>query len=328
MKRIVPFILALLLLSACGQIATEPETAIETTTEEEITTEIETTTEAPFVATGGESAEITWRTIDITSADGREIQKWLAEQYRELLNERPTEFPMGKDKVIAYKNDGIILRDNKTGKETVLLETTYIGNATTPEEAAADEIAWKGPGFIQALDDRFFAYQWYGWEWAGQTGIYDTKNMRDIPIAFDKKYEGNCWFYFLQICGDELYLIDSEYGPHCGPIHLMRADLKALDKLRPGKPLIAVDVLESIPGVKDVENMGARLVSEDGRYYILSDLAGLRVYDLLQKKLALELPASTFGPDAEIWSCEIVPRDNRVYWVNDDYLAEITLPEG
>ena len=344
MKRAIPFILALLLLlPACGQIAPEPETTIETTKEEEITTEIETTTEAPFVPIGGEGGEITWRTLDLNAAEGREAQQWLAEQYEERMEnvENPqTQFPMGKDKVIAYKNDGIVLRDNKTGKETVLLETTYFGNATTPEEARLDEVFWKYPRFVQALDDRYFVCYWGGWEWSGETGVYDTKNMREIPIDWDKKYNyGDDHilrnrFSVPQIIGDALYLFDASHGEYDGPLHLMRVDLKALDSLNPGEALMAVDVLAEI-GAADVNMMTDRLLSVDGRYFVTSDLAGLRVYDLPQKKLALELPVSISGFDEDEsywWPYTLIQRGAKLYWTNSwtgeavKCLIEVILP--
>ena len=326
MKRTIPFLLALLLLlPACGQIAPEPETETEITTEE-ITTEIETTTEAPFVPTGGESAEITWRTLDVNSAEGREAVQWLAEQREEYMKERPTEFPMGKDKTIRTSFDTIVLQDNKTGKETVLLEKEYLGDAATSEEALRDEVPWRYPRFVQALDERYFICDWAYWEGGGSVGVYDTKSMRMISIKYGELQHAD-WYTGKQlIFADAFYLFEGTYGPWEGPLHLLRVDLKALNTLKPGEPLMAMDVLASIPGKKDANVTGYRIVTQDERYFIMADMDGLRVFDLQQKKLALELPASLFGPDAEIWSCEIVPRDNRVYWVNDDYLAEITLP--
>ena len=337
MKRMLPFLLALLLLlPACGQIAPEPETAIETTTEEESTIEIETATEAPFVPTGGESGEITWRTVDITSDEGREAVQWLAQRHEEIMRGTPDQFPMGKDKtIIAHNKDKIILRDNKTGKETVLLERTYIGDKTTPEEALLHEEAWKAPWFEQVLDDRYFVYCWVGWEWSGDVGVYDTKNMREIPVEWDKKYPPGYSFNSPQIRGDTLYLFDATYGEYDGPLHLMRVDLKALDTLKPGEALMAEDIFAEI-GAKDAEMMFYRLLTEDGRYLVTSEYrSGLRVYDLRQKKLVLELPVSISGFDENEsywWPDQIVLRGSKLYWTNDwtgtavKYLAEITLP--
>jgi len=340
MKRISVFILALLLLlPACGRIAPEPVIEITTTIKEELTTEAST-------EPGGESAEITWRTLDVNSAEGREAVQWLAEehqQWEESWENPQTEFPMGNDKTIAYKgeyNRDIVLRDNKTGKETMLLETTYIGNATTPEEAAADEVFWKSPLFVQALDDRYFVYDWGGWEWRGDTGVYDTKNMRVIPIEWDKKYNEDEHFWGTRFCdpqifADALYLTDASHGPYYGPVHLMYVDLRALDAVKPGQSLIAVDILEGIPGVEDAQESNWHLVSQNERYFIIADTAVLRIYDLRQKKLALELPASISGFDENEsywWPDSVIQRGDRVYWTDDwtgeavNSLAEITLP--
>ena len=318
MKRMLPFLLALLLLSACGQIAPEPETETETTV---IITEPETTT------TSDESAEITWRTIDIASADGREIKEWLAEQYEECMADSPTEFSMGKDKTIAYRGEyyrDIVLRDNKTGKETVLLEHAYYGEETTPEAALNDEVFWKSPRFVQALDECYFVYYWGYWEGRGEIGVFDTKNMREFPIEWDEKYRNEGYdFNGPQFCGDGLYLTDDEYGPYSGVLHLMRVDLKALDKL----PLMAVDMLKGIAG-EDVEEVASRIVTQDERYFILTDNNGLRIYDLQKKKLALGLDQSIFGPGR---ANVAVLRGDKIYWTDDNsgigkYLAEITLP--
>ena len=180
MKRIAILLLALLLLAACGQAAPEQPTTEPTT--EAATTGIieETTTEAPFAPTEGERGEISWRTVDVNAAEGREAVQWLEEQHGLSLKERDTKFPMGKDKTIRTSFDTIVLRDNKTGKDTVLLEKQYLGEATTPEEALLDEVPWRYPRFVQALDERYFVYYWGYWEGSGDTGIFDTKNMRTI----------------------------------------------------------------------------------------------------------------------------------------------------
>jgi len=332
MKRIVLFLLALLLLlSACGRTQSEPPTGTEITME------------APSVPGDGEGGKITWRVLDVNSAEGREVKEWLAEGYRQWEDswENPqTEFPMGQDKTIYSRDYTITLRDNRTGQETVLMERTYFGEATTPDEASVDEVFWKSPLFVQALDDRYFVYDWGGWEWRGDTGVYDTKNMREIPIDWDKKYNVENdynWgsrFSFLQICGGDLYLVDAEHGPHCGPIHLMRVDLKTLGALKDGAPLMAADALADIPGVGDVDNMGSRFLTEDGRYYVLADQAGLRVYDLKKKQVALELPASEAGfeESESHWRPDyVLPRGNKAYWTDNmdgtgSFLAEITLP--
>jgi len=336
MKRVALFLLAcLLLFSACGQVKPEPTTETTTASTEETTTEA-------FVLDNGESGEITWRTLDLNSAEGREAQKWLAERWEERMSEAKSEFPMGEGKTVVVRRgnsgDTLILR-NKTGKETVLLEKTYIGEATTPEEALIDEVAWKKPVFAQVLDDRYFVYYWVGWEWAGETGIYDTQNMRTIMIEWDEKYnryDGDWRFRFSgpQIIGDALYLSDASHGPYGGDIHLMRVDLKALNTAQDGEPLMAVDVLADIPGVQDVTDMNTRFVTKDERYFVLNDIAGLRVYDLQQKKLALQLPVSLsgFGEDESYWRPDqVILRGNKAYWTNGGdgtgkYLAEITLP--
>jgi len=322
MKRIILLLLALLLLAACGQIAPEQPTTKAAATIEE------TTTGAPFVPTEDENNEISWRTLDVNSAEGREINAWLAEQHEERMQERPTEFPMGKDKIIRTSSNKIILRDNKTGKDTVLLEKQYMGEETTPEEMR--EEAWRYPRFAQALDERYFVHCWGYWEGSGQPAVYDTKTMRVVPI----EYGDGDWYTSQQlIFADALYLLEGTYDPWAGPLRLMRVDLKALDKLKDNESLKAVDMLADIQNVKDANDANYCIVTLDERFFIMNDMDGLRVYDLAQKKLLLELPNSVFGPDMEDavwWRSEVALRDNRAYWFDRQggyaYLAEIKLP--
>ncbi|MCL2300901.1 MAG: hypothetical protein FWC27_12235 [Firmicutes bacterium] len=335
MKRVPLFLLAvLLLLSACGQIAPEPasETTAEITAEIETTTETETTIEE-------ESAEITWRIVDVNSEEGRETQKWLEDQYNQLIDgvqEPRTEFPMGKDKTIRTSSGKITLRDSKTGKDTTLLEKEYMGEETDPEKALLDEVPWRYPRLIETLDERYFVYCWGYWEGNGQPAVYDTKNMRTVSIAYGK---GDWYTGKKLIFADALYLTEGTYGPWEGPLRLMRVDLKALDKLKDGESLSAVDVMAEIPGEKDVNNRNYSIVTQDQRYFIMNDFDGLRVYDLRQKKLALDWPVTNFGPGAEeefSGSSFLLLHGNKMYWTErayqtdlagyGKYLAEITLP--
>ena len=332
MKRFAVLLLSLFLLSACGQIAPEPET--EAPTEIITTAEAETTIEATFAPISGQRNMVKWRTLDVNSDEGREATQWLANQWKKTMRGSQSDQSMGKDKKIVTEDGNLVLRENAAGKKTVLLEKTYLGEATTPEEASLHEEAWKYPSIIQALDDRYFVYCWSYWEGSGQPGVYDTKNLRAIPIEYDAEYMDGDWVAKSQmIFADALYLSEGSYDPHCGPLRLMRVDLNALPALQDGEGLPAVNVLEDIPGVEDVQDMNSRFVTRDERWFLLNDMAGVRVYDLRHKKLALRLPASVFGPGVERMDCSsvLVPRDNRVYWTDyngavGSYLAEITLP--
>jgi len=331
MKRVIPFLLALLLLlSACGQITPEPITGNPTEFLEE-----ETSTEAPFLPNGGESNGVTWQALNLNSAEGKEATQWLAEQWEEYMKEGPTQFPMGKDKTVIQKNDTLTLRENKTGKETVLLEKSYLGEETTPEEALLREEAWRYPRLIKALDERYFAYCWGYWEGSGGTAIYDTQKLRTIPIAYGEKYQDGDWFLGREmIFADALYLTEGTYGPYGGPLRLMRVDLKALPALKDGEDLPAVNVLEDSPGLENVQDMNTRFVTPDERYFILTDYTCVRVYDLQKKQLLLQLPASVCGIDENEsywWPDSVILRGSKVYWTDSlqgdcKYLAEITLP--
>jgi len=343
MKRVIPFLLALLLLSTCGQAVPEPTaevpTEIESTTESITTTE---ETEASFVSANGESSGVTWRMLDVGSGEGKELQKWLEEQWEKSTQpkEAPTEFPMGKDKTIITRFDRVILRENKTRKDTVLLEKQYLGEEATPEEALLREEAWRYPRLIQALDERYFIYDWAYWEGGGYPGVYDTQTMRTIPIEYGDKLRHGDWYTSKElIFADVLYLLEGTYSPWEGPLRLMRANLKALDALNDGDALMAADVLKDIPGVEDAFIANYRFVTEDERYFIMNDFNGLRVYDLKKKQVALQLSASVFGPGAEeaFQGRDHLTLDgDKLYWTDrpyrtdlagySKYLAEITLP--
>ena len=339
MKRIPILLLACLLLSACGRGAREstPETSIES----EATTEAMILTEHPFEPAEGENNGVTWRTLDVNAAEGLQARAWLADQHEQWvagMNELQNEFPMGT-KTLVREGETLVLRDS-AGKETVLFKRTYIGEADTTEEALLDETAWKIPILAQVLDGRYFVYYWMGWEWTGDTAIYDTRNMRSIPIAWDEKYrlKDGSWRYAFsgpQVCGEGLYLVDSSYGPYSGALHLLRADLAALEELKSGQPLPTVDMLAgTFGGVKDADNANYRVVTPDERYFIMNDAAGLRIYDLQQKRRLLLLTPAELGTGAEeafAYEGEIALRGNLVYWTdrtagNGKYLVEITLP--
>jgi len=312
MKRIALLLLAWgLLLSACGRIASETET-----------------TAAPYT---GESDGVRWRILDVNSDEGREAVQWLSDEWEQQQKGWDTQFPMGEDKTLVTRSDGLVLRDNKTGRETTLLKKVYLGEEATPEEALMREEAWKYPRFIQALDERYFVYCWGYWEGSGEPGVYDTKNMRTIAIAYDAEYMDRNWFTGQQlIFADAIYLSEGSYGPYGGPLHLMRVDLTTLEGLREDEPLMAFDVLAEIPG-DDVTEMNSRFVTPDERYFILNDIDGVRVYDLLKNSL-VHLPVAGFGSGAErmAWGSDLVQRGNLVYWTDRhggyNYLAEITLP--
>jgi hypothetical protein len=304
-----------LLLASCGRaavITTAPETTPAPTT-----TEATTTTKAPFLPVSGESNGVRWRTLDLKDEANAEVKAWLEKSNPEAVK-NIKEWPMGKDKTVIKKEEKyhegkLILRDHSTGKETVLLEDTYIGFAS--DNPYQDDVHWKRPVFLDALDDRYFLFIWGGWEWHCGYGIFDTKDLREISINYnDEMFVNHGILYSYET---------SEFGGYIGPLHLWKYDWRAIVR---GESLKAVDVLADFSG-PDAEWDYFHLLTSDTRYFIAANEISLCIYDLAEKKLLAALPRSAFavdylGPFYSEWN-------GAVYWhevFGCQYALEITLP--
>ncbi|MCL1952463.1 MAG: hypothetical protein FWF60_06505 [Oscillospiraceae bacterium] len=307
----------LLALFSCGRV--EPEPIPETTAETASTTETETTTETEeaeftiptFVPASGESNGVCWRTLDLEDAANAEVKAWLEEKYASEASDDPREYIMNAHKKIVDtrypKHHIVMVEDN--GKETLLLEPVYFGEATTPKAALMDELYWKSPVFRQALDDRYFLVYWGGWECTCGYGIYDTKKLREIPIEYDGwMFAENGVLYSYEV-GDQ--------EPYSGPMHLWKYDWRAIVR---GEPMQAKDVLADFAGPEG-EEVGDCLLTEDARYFLAIDGKQLRVYNLAAKKLNIvPIPALAVAYSLAEWN-------GKVYWENNcPYIIEITLP--
>jgi len=339
MRRIACVLLCLALCCAlfgCGRAepaATEPTgTEIESITEEETTTEEATTV---FVPMSGESNGVTWRTVDLEDEANAEILDWITDwrsntewpnfwdEWGQLWDEnrKPMEFSMGKDKTVIYKLADeeewtlqILLRDNKTGKETLLMESNHEHN--------------ESPCFSRVLDDRFFLYCLAD-EVFDRFAVYDIKEMRDVqtdagqqammPVRFKND------ILYMQIEGSCDHMIG-------GTLRLVAYDLRAS---RRGKTLRGADLLADIPH-EPASSIGIAELTENEHYYIVMDdmLPALYVFDLEKKTLPLYLPEMDFGIDA--WKLDFAVRDEHtIYWFAADWevgvftdklAVEITLP--
>jgi len=324
MKRLLPLLLALLLLLAACERAvpaeeTTAETSIEITTTEEPTTEETTTTRAAV-------GEVAWRLLENTEAK-KWIDKWNPEQPLQ------DEYPMGKNKTILRKEDEgeIVLRDNATGKETPLLKNTYTGDEEVPPEDTWR--GWKGPKFIEILDERYFLVHWVAYESVAGISIYDTQELRDIPVSWDEKYESGwpCWFWYHALIDDDLYLRDTAYGEYDGPLHLMRVDLTQLDSLKRGEAIKAVNLLADIPH-EPAYMVNDYKLTQNGRYFAVTDYDGLYIFDVLSKALLTYLPKIRLGVKIDKSEMFMAFRliamrdDHTLYWFDDNNLVEIILP--
>ena len=178
MKRLSLLLLALLFLTACGQVAPAEEiTTAETTT---LTTTEEPTT--VFIPTSGESDGVHWRTMDLADEGSAEIRAWLAEwEIENRVEGYAIEQPMGKDKTLVVRYDEqqklqqLFLKDNKTGKEAFLLD-----NAGDDEDQQFRHIYVPQP---YAINDRYIFVQWFR-SGNGVDGcqIFDTREMKFLEF--------------------------------------------------------------------------------------------------------------------------------------------------
>ncbi|MCL1951268.1 MAG: hypothetical protein FWF60_00420 [Oscillospiraceae bacterium] len=311
MRRIAPLLLALLLLPACGRAMPEPPAT--TTAEIESTTEAETTTEpkpteAPFVPASGESNGVRWRTLDLEDAANAEVK----EELLQLLYEK-TEHQLGTDKKIILEKPTyqlVMVEDN--GKRTVLLP-----------RRGSEDYGGTVASFIAALDDRYFLFCRGSVDDLCGFGIYDTKELREIPLEIAQEMWG-C----LGARGNLLYFTDFEqYGCYKGRKHLWVYDWQAIVC---GEPANAVDLLAGFAG-PDANQIAACRLTDDARYFFVPEEEGLRIYDLAAKKLLTTLLSAEYAGN-DFHPYYLHEWNNTIYWFdyneyyNNNYALEITLP--
>jgi len=323
MKRIVMLVLVLgLLLSACGRAEAEtvPETSEEQSITEAPTTEAETTTEAPFVHTSGESNGVKWRTLDLEDEANAEVKESFLWWY--MLHHKEGEYQLGDKKIILEQSPYQLVMVENNGKKTVLLPKTYHGSETDMEKVSPDDYSWHAATFIAALDDRYFLFCWGSYGDLCGYSIYDTKELREIPLDIAQERWGAPGFY-----DKMLYFTDEGwYGSYDGTKHLWAYDWTAIVR---GEPIEAVDFLAAFsgPGATQISEC---LVTSDAKYFLVPEEEGLRIYDLIAKKMTT-LPRSEFS-SSEFYPQILHEWNGKVYWNEFNfsseigYALEITLP--
>jgi len=336
MKRFVCIFLAagLLLLGACGKDAPITETTTTTvniTTTETVTTTEEAPTEPPyeFVPTSGESNGVRWRTLDWEDESNSEIKEWLenwqAERHNKNQQESSNEYPMGKKKTLrietdpnGYSNTKFILRDNKSGKDEILLE----GNGIDGEMV-------KEPRLYEVLDDRYFLFCWGGWEWTWDVAIYDIKEHKEISLN-----EGDMYRDLYDIRGNSMYLIN--YTPNdalFGPVSLHKVDLSRLPK-----SIKSVNMLENFTAAKEAGEIYACHLTTDERFFLIAEENGFYILDLQKEEVLFSMPLADTGiwQDPHRYLQHFVSRDDKtIYWRSQNFvntmkgrglMVEIKLP--
>jgi len=310
MRRIALLLLALLLfLPACGRV--------------------------------GASNGVRLRTLDLDDEANAETIAWLEEWYVKWESiENPKSLRLSETETVYRKEDTylegkVMLRDEQTGKETVLLEDKYLGERNDPYQ---DEVHWIRPIPQKAIDDRFFVVVWSGWESQGGVSVYDTKEMREIPLI-NETWLGD---YFLTY-GNHIYLTTHEHftiysadgKKEYGPLSLQKAEATS----EMGETLLAVELLEEYPGAEtDAVILGSSDLSPDERYFVANEGYGVLICDLKEKRPAwhIPFPASKYGfkdvvfRDAHIIYCfnadAIFDENSNVIGAQVYDALEITLP--
>jgi len=324
MKRLCLLAFALLLLlTACGRAAPTAETTVPMTTEIEITTEAETTIEEPttvFVPLSGESNGVTWRLLDledIENARQKELLKSWKEEHHpaeawkyitELsLSETVTVYETPTASEASIAGDEIRIRDETTGKESVLLKHSEMY-----------------PALVAEIDARYFVFVWcypvYG---ISDPIIFDTKEKREIPIEYDRAGD---ILLFVCAVNSKLYFreVKEEEPMPDGKPHVLCADVADLYK---GRPLKAVNLLEDFSD--DVGELRWPVVSPNGRYLAACTDREMEnnkfvLFDLELRRLMLQLP---LPPGFGINYIRFADAQT-VYCYNHDitHALEITLP--
>ena len=266
-------------------------------------------------ACGGAGAgpeSISWRELDLQNIKNRGTRKWLEKNYVSDWNRR-TEFPLGNGTTLVAKGGpeirpAILLRDNKTKREDVLLQ------------GIEQEIYYLQ--IHEILDKRYFLFAW-GFDWGYQeVSVYDLQERKEIPVVGGLHYLGRR--------GDAIYFNCTAVEiPYSGTLHLYQFDWTTLysnEKLKP------VDLLAGIPH-ETVCEVYENMLTENGRYYIVFSENEVCVFDLWENILALRTELESLKKEF-VWRNHIL-KDNHtllclVYdWGEDRlnrYALEITLP--
>lgn len=164
-------------------------------------------------------------------------------------------------------------------------------------------------------------------------GIYDTQAMKDYRIVFPYRDNG---FSLWRRNGDDLYFSnwDGFSGdPYLERLYLVRINWRDVER---GVTPIAVDLLEAMPGLKEI-NAYYRALSWDYKWFVVLADEGLMLFDISgsePKFWLIPTPKEMLTPDEELPKYNILTfiDDHTLYWYSHHYtdrypnLIEITLP--
>jgi len=278
----------------------------------------EPATRAAFVKEG-----VSWQLLDLRK--NTNLKEQAIEWYDALGDPKKGEIRLSDSKVVfmrefpeqwQYALNEIVLRDEKTSKETILLK----GNG----KEGVDIIA---PIIHCGLDERYFVFGWYGWESYRGCSVYDTQEMREIPV---ERPSGEAYFY--SAANGFIYLS----GSYDEKIHAYQVDLNAL---KTGAPLVAEELLENATGNERVAETHNSAFSPNGHYFAVGadsphseipnsrEMNMLFVFDLHEKKLLLRMPQPDGLDELECLYYMHFVDEQTLYWYSESsHAVEIILP--
>jgi len=298
--RVIAAGVAFLFLVSCAGLSNEtPATTEITTTQAETTTQI-----PPLELTYGEFNDIAWRELDLTNEANAELLAWLEGQLRSIEMFDEPEFELSATKTLFERRreipsegyhigtlNDIWLRNEVTGKETVLIEGSWDG-----------EDWWhthQNPFVREIIDERFFLYGLIFLNGHSVGGVFDIERMLQIPIEFPR-------YTRLGVFTEELdgthYLFNGGCGHDCGCGQAYVYTF-TLENLATATSLqISENLLAGITESYFESCIGQTLVSPDGRYFVVSDSMhtdalpmGVHIFDLHEQVFVAHLPIEHVG---------------------------------
>jgi len=171
-----------------------------------------------------------------------------------------------------------LLKDTITGKETLLIEGDH---------GRESDLAWYNPTIIEILDERYFVYEAWGYEWPRGCGVYDTQRMVNIPVEqmTNKDFAG--------LCNGVIYIKEYRYLEGLDVVQLYPVLLNNLDTIK--ALILGENLLEGIPEAEVKTFSDTQTISPNGRYLAANDWSGVRVFDLQAKSYFCRIPVDGIG---------------------------------
>lgn len=306
MKRIISIICAAVLLAALWACGAEepvapttiavPETTVAETTTEEPTTEEPTTEEITTAKSMSEllsSATVVKETdrvvVRLLNLSTKESQALKEQLNLNVMREEWKSFAWNEDNLrisdtkrlvtrheedVATSFSEIVLLDERSGKESVLLQNSSSGNSGACYTVSS------------VINERYFSYLIGGYGWYGESGIYDLKEMKNYPT----KFNGDGYEYFIGAANGTLFYWEENSDEWVDGRFLWKTDITMLDK---EGFLQTVEILQGIDlGAKDLHGCD---ISRDGKYYVMSNGSEVVIVDIEKREVFYRMDIQDTG---------------------------------